>query len=180
MKENSLVSHSLKWGLIIGGINLVITLLMYLIDVSLMTSIPISGLLFVINISLVVYAGIVYRRSIGGYVEFKTMLITIFLIFLVSSGVGTIFQIALYGMDPELKEQVIEAGLESTENILDFFGTPPDMADEQLEEAEADLEESLTTVGMIKSWAWGWIVAFILALIIAAILKKNKPVFEQD
>ena len=83
MKENSLISHSLKWGLIIGGINVFITLLMYVIDVSLMTSIPMSGLLFIINISLVVYAGILYRKSIGGYADFKTMLLAVFLLFLI-------------------------------------------------------------------------------------------------
>ena len=182
MKENTLLAHSLKWGSIIGGINVIISLLIYLMDVSLFASIKLSVVLFIINISLVVYAGLAYRKSLGGFADFKTLLFALFLIQAVCGGIGVMFQVLLYNvLDPTVPEQITEASMETTENMLNFFNLPQDDIDEALEDAESDINDSLTTVGSIKAYFLpGFIIYLIIALIIAAIIKKNKPLFEEE
>jgi len=180
MNENTLLSYVLRWGMIIAGINILLMLIIYVVDATQLASISVGLFTFVLNIALIVYAGVGYRKLLGGYADYKTMLITVFLIQAISGGAASMFQVLMYTViDPELPELLTEASLETTENMLEFFNLPPDDIDDALEQTEEDLEGTFSARQIIVSYFWpGLLFLFIIALIIAAIIKKNKPIFE--
>ena len=181
MKENPMLSFCIRWGFIIAGLNILLTLVLYAVNVAKLASISMGFLFFAINVGLLVYAGINYRKFKGGYADFKTMLIALFVVQIISGGIGVLFNTLLYHViDPTIPEQLIEATLENTEDFMMRFDLPVDDIDETLENTEVELRKSLSVEGLLFSFFWpGLALSIAAALILAAILKKNKPIFEE-
>ena len=180
MNNSLLSSHSLKWGGILAGVGIVLSLPSYFMDLGI-SSLAILGFLgFVVGIVLIVYGGIQYRTSLGGYADLKTMFISIMLVLVIAGAITLVFQLLVFSASPDIRQQQVEGAVRMSESILDFFPIPPDEYDEALEEAEKEAEDNFSNAGLISSYFWGWIFYAILALIIGAILMKKKPLFEQD
>ena len=103
----------LKGGLILAGVSILLTMLTYVIDVSLMVEWWFGVVSLLISMGLLIYLGINYRNDIGGILSYGDAFKFSFLVFFVSYVVGIIFQIALYTViDPELPETIISKTLE--------------------------------------------------------------------
>lgn len=178
MEENqtSLQSHALKWGLIIGIINIIIGLLIYMIDVTMMVGFTYLGISLLVNISLIIYAGFEWRKANGGFLTFKSAFLATFFTFVVSTILGTIFNFLLFNViDTELSETLTDAAVEQAEGIMERFNMPEDQMDEALEKTRADTEGRFTAGGQIKGMFIGLIVSAFLAAIVGLIIKKKNP-----
>jgi uncharacterized membrane protein (DUF106 family) len=179
MEKNSLFNHSLKFGFIIGIINIIIGVLAYMVGESLMVKWWFGLLILVINIGLVVYSGNQYRSSLGGFMNFKTAFSVTFLTLFIAGILGTIFNIILYHLiDPELPSRLLKAAMEQTEQMMTNMGAPADRIDQQMVMLEDKLENQFTLIGQIKSFGIGLIVYAVLSLILGAILKKSEKIEE--
>ena len=175
MEKSNLFNHALKFGFIIGIVNIIITILSYMVGETLMVKWWFGLTIIVINIALIVYAGSQYRSSLGGYMNFKTAFSVTFMTFLMAGIIGTIFNILLYQViDPELPGRLTVAAVEQTERMMTNMGAPADRIDEQLQTIEGNMNDQFSLMGQIKGFGIALIIYAVLSLILGAILKKSE------
>ncbi len=173
-------NHAIKSGLIIGVIGIILTLVLYIVDPTLFAKWWLMIILGTLNLVLITIFGVKYRNEIGGLMSFKDAylysIITMVLMVLVS----TIFSIVLFTViDPGVSETVADAVADNTESMMRNFGAPEDGMDEAIEKAREDTIDRFTVVGMIKGAGIRVLINLIFCLIIAAIVKKKEPEFEE-
>ena len=177
MEKNTLFNHSLKFGFIIGIVGIIIGVLAYMAGESLMVKWWFGIIILVINIGLIIYSGLQYRASIGGYMNFKTAFSVTFLTFLVAGILGTIFTIILYQViDPELPGRLTKAAIEQTEQMMSNFGAPQETIDEQMVAIEERMVNQFSLMGQIKGFGIALIIYAVVGLIIGAIIKKSEKI----
>ena len=142
----------LKGGLILAGVSILLTMLTYVIDVSLMVEWWFGIVSLLISMGLLIYLGINYRNDIGGILSYGDAFKFSFLVFFVSYVVGIIFQIALYTViDPELPEIMKQLTVEKTVEMMEGFGLSDEALDAAIIGVEDGIDEATTPMGMIKS-----------------------------
>jgi uncharacterized protein DUF4199 len=168
----------LTYGLICGIAVIAYTIILYVAGVEWYTS-PLAYGSLVIGIVIAVLGGVKQRNIQGGYLSFKEALKTVFLIFIISVVLDTIFSYVLLNIiDVPFREAVMQDAAIKMEKMLVKMGTPQ----ETIDKAMADFDDPKNfTPGKILLGVFvrliGW---FIVALIIAGIIKKKKPEFENQ
>jgi len=181
MEENqgqpTLLNNAIRWGLITAGISIVLTILCYVIDYSIMVTLKFGLLSLVIFFGIVIYGGIDYRKSQGGFLSYGKAYQHGFLIMAVSGLAGTLFAMLLYHViDPELPQKLVDASLDNTRAMLEKFGVPEDGMDEAIEKAKADTAARFTLWGQTKGYLFVLIFAAIISLITSLFVRKNQPI----
>jgi hypothetical protein len=176
-EQPTIYQHALKWGLIVAGVSVFITILLYIIDYTVMIQLKFGLLSLLLYLGLTIYAGINYRNSIGGFLPYGKAFQHGFIVLAISGLVGTIFGFILYNViDPELPQKLVDASIDNTREIMEKFGASGDQADEALEKARTEAAGRFTLVGQIKGYAWILVVSAVIALITSIFVKKNQPV----
>ncbi|MEO9966430.1 MAG: DUF4199 domain-containing protein [Reichenbachiella sp.] len=178
--ESNANSAILKNGLILGLIGIIITMLAYVIDITILTNIFFGLGMMVVSIILLVVMGSKYRDSeLEGFIDFGPAFKFVFFASVISMVLSGIFQILLYTViDPELPELLIEGTLQNTEELLESFGTPAEDIDKAMAETEKSLEGQFTIGGIVSNSYVYLILGAIYGLIAGAIIRKTKPEFE--
>ena len=170
----------LKGGLILAGVSILLTMLTYVIDVSLMVEWWFGVVSLLISMGLLIYLGINYRNDIGGILSYGDAFKFSFLVFFVSYVVGIIFQIALYTViDPELPEIMKQLTVEKTVEMMEGFGMSDEALDAAIIGVEDGIDEATTPMGMIKSSPWGILFLLLFSAIAAIFIKRNPPVSDR-
>ena len=166
----------LMYGLISGGVAIVFTLVLYLAGVKWFVH-PIAWAGLALPIVVAVLGGLAQKKANGGYLEFGAALKTVFLIFVIGSVVSTAFTYVLFNIiDVPFREALSQETAEVTEKMMQKFGAS--QADIDKATADAMNGNNYTVSRLALSFAFGCILWFVFALIIAAIIKKKKPEFE--
>ena len=170
----------LKGGLILAGVSILLTMLTYVIDVSLMVEWWFGVVSLLISMGLLIYLGINYRNDIGGILSYGDAFKFSFLVFFVSYVVGIIFQIALYTViDPELPEIMKQLTVEKTVEMMEGFGLSDEALDAAIIGVEDGIDEATTPMGMIKSAPLGIFFLLFFSAISAIFIKRNPPVSDR-
>ncbi|MEM9052246.1 MAG: DUF4199 domain-containing protein [Bacteroidota bacterium] len=179
--SSSFIKHAAQNGLIMSLVSIVLTMLVYMIDIAIMVEWTFSLFTFLLFAVLTVIFGRAYRNQIGGYLTYGTSFQYAFLVVTVSSLVGLIFNIILFNViDPDLPQTLARLVMETQEKMLLSFGVSDDIIDETLSNLEQDLPEQYTPIGQLKS-SWAILIgAALLAAITAIFIKKKKPDFATD
>ena len=176
-QPQSLLKHALRWALITGGVSMVLTMLLYSIDYTVMIQLKVLFISLAIYFSITVYAGIDYRKSIGGFLGYGKAWQHGFIVLAVSGFVATLFSLVLYNIiDPELPEKLVDASIENTRAIMEKFGTPEDAMDDALEKARENTAKQFTVSGSLLSYITIAIFSAIMALISALIVENKAEV----
>jgi uncharacterized membrane protein len=172
--EVSIKQSSIQYGLILGGILSLLTILMY----SLNQELFLKWWIGIITILIVIGTGIVAtakaKAILGGFMSFKeafsAYFITVAIGLLISTAVGIlIFTV----VDPDLASYLNEQAVEMTREFMEKFGTP-----------EADMEAALDEMrntdnfavgNQLKSYAFGLVFQAVIGLLIGLIFKRKDP-----
>lgn len=177
--RSGLLNQVVKFGVIISLVNIIITLLIYVVDVSLMAKWWFGIIILIVNIILILYAGFDWRKQNGGYLLFKDAFIFILLVLLLSGIISLLFNILLYTViDPDLSQTITEASIEETTAMMERFGVPDDQIDETIESVREGVSDQFSISGLLRTFLYSLIFYVIGALIIGAIVKKSRPDFE--
>jgi hypothetical protein len=175
-QNTTLFNHAIRWGGILGAVSILITMTLYAVDYTLMVQLKTLFLSLLIYLGLVIYAGINYRNSIGGYLSFGKAFQHGFLVLAISALISTIFNILLYtAIDPELPQKLTDASIENTRQMMENFGAPEDQVDEALEQARERSDDQFSVGGLALGYVWILVFSAIMALISGLIVKKNEP-----
>jgi hypothetical protein len=169
---------ALMYGLICGGISIVFTLVLYMGGVKwFVHPIAWSGLAFPIIVA--VLGGLAQKKANGGFLTFAEGLKTTFTIFVIGSLVATIFQYVLFNIiDVPFREALSQEAAEVTAKMMEKFGASQDSIDKATTDTMSGNNYSIGRMAL--SFAFGCILWFLFSLIIAAIIKKKKPEFDNN
>lgn len=163
-----LLKPALIYGLISAFIGILMSVIFYLLN---LTMKPWVGFIsIVISIVVLVYLLRAYRNEyLGGFATYGQLILMALLIGLISSVMVTIYTYLLYTViDPELMEKM---KIMMQENVYNNPRIPEARADAFIERMEKRMTINRQ---IISSLVGGTVITFILGLIIAAFLKKEK------
>lgn len=165
--QPSTARTALKWGAILGLVLMAITLIMYLTDQS--TNPLFSGLTLGAVVALLVLAMRDYRTLNGGYMTYSEGLgigaLLSAVAGLLSSAFSTFYNVVI---DPTVQQRAMEQAREKME-------AQGNMSDESIEQA-MEWSQKLQSPGFtfIAGVFGTVIVGFLLSLIVAAFIRRNK------
>lgn len=171
-KENM----GLLFGIIGGMASIIFSLILYLGGVEWFVS-PIAYLGFAIPIVFGVLAGIRAKKQHGGYLEYGQALKTVFLALIIMSVISTLFSYILFNfIDVPFREALAQRTAQVAAKMMERFGA----SQEDIDKAMANsMNQNNYSIGkMALGLAFSCIFWFIVSAIIAAIIKKKRPPFE--
>lgn len=173
----TLMNHAIRWGGITAAVSVILTMLLYVIDYTLMVQLKVLFIFLVIYIGIVIYAGSDFRKSIGGFMSYGKAFQHGYLILIISGLIATVFTMLLYFViDPELPEKLTDASIENTRAMMENFGAPEDAIDDALDQAKEATEKQFTVSGIALGYVRILVVSAVMALITAIFVRKNPPV----
>ncbi len=120
------------------------------------------------------FAGIARRKELGGFASFKEIFQTIFVAIVITEIVYVLFNfVYLKFIDPSFFDNLKVA----TRTLLEKAGTSEEQIDKQMQGFK-DANDQLTPVKLLEGLGMWIVIDSIFGLIYAAILKKNKDLFE--
>ena len=167
---------ALTCGVIAGLALIVLTTILYLGGVSTFLG-SAAYLGYVILIALAVVGAQAEKKAHAGFLEFREALKVCFLVFVIALLLQTIYSYILMNyINVNFRQAVEKEVLNRTEKLLRNFGLPQDKIDETL--AKESGKNQYTPGKILQGLMISYIVSFLVALVIAAIVKKKRPPFE--
>jgi len=171
-----LFQHALKWGLIVGGIIIALSIISYAVDYAMLANWKFGIFVFALIIGLTIYAGINYRNEIGGFLPYGKAFQHGFILMAVSGLISTLFTVILYTViDPDLPAKLTDVAMENAEKMMESFGMPADQMDKALEDARTRTEGQFSVSGLAISYGIGLIIYAVLSLVTSIFVRKNPP-----
>lgn len=172
--------ESVKLGLILGVISLLLGIVILFVTKSLTSFWSITAFSYGINTILYVLVAVAFayilRRKSGGVWTFSVALKSIFLMLLtatVLANVGTL--IYVHYINPTLQQEVLYNTINVTIQYMEDSGAPDDIIDSSI----AKLEEQIDSIGTVTFFqslsgiAISILTQFIFALVLAAVTKNE-------
>jgi hypothetical protein len=132
---------------------------------------------YIILIVIAVLAGLAKRKANNGYLPFAEALKTVFGTMVLAMLIQTIFNYVLFNyIDVSFGEAMKQASIDKAEEMMQSLNVPQDTIDKEIDKASKENPNSL--VNLFMGFGIFAIISFIISLIIAAIIKRNKPEFE--
>ena len=176
-ETKSPIQHALRFGVVVGVIGAIITLLLYVAGPAMMVKWWVGLLSLAVFIGLVIYGGISYRKEIGGYMDFGPAFMHGFVTLAVAGLIGTIINLLLYTVvDPTLPEALTEAAVEQAMSMAEGLGAPPEALDQAAENAREQTEGQFSAGGLMKQYGIGLIIYAVLSLITGLIVRRKEKV----
>jgi hypothetical protein len=124
--SSSFVEHAAKNGLILGFLSILMFVIVYVVDVSIMADWKFGIFSFFLFCGLAIYFGIGYRKEMGGFISYGNAFKYSFVMLAVSSIIGLLFQMLLFNViDTELAQTMTRIMIENQEKTLSSFGMDP-------------------------------------------------------
>lgn len=170
--ESGINQHPIKWGAILGLISIIITLFVYIVDITLLAKSAVGITIFVVYLGALIYSGRDYRSKLGGYMSFSKAFGHAFAVLVIAGFIGTVFNYLLFNfIDPDIVPILVEAQMENAMKVMEAFSGASNT--EMIDEMAEGIMESYTLKGQATSFLWSLIVYAIGALIVGAINKKR-------
>jgi len=173
---------SIRYGLLIGAISGGFSIIFYIINPLIQyTNLFVPILSFIVVIALLIILAIDIRKKNGVYWKFGQAYLSLLImsIFIVLIGIIINFIIIKF-VNPTLPSEINDAVMQATNQRLEKFGMDQSQIDEatkQFSNGEFIAKLQPTLFNQIKNFGIALIVYAIIDLILAAIIKKNKPPF---
>ena len=169
--------HNLRYGLYLGLISVAFSAVIVLIDYTLLQETAVSLIPLVLTVAILIIAGRDLKEQHGGYLSFKEAFLSSFIIYAIAGAIIITYQILLYNVfAPEIAENLQKEVLNQQVAVWEMMG----MSDQEIDEQAAAVQERnlFSPLWQLLQYAGSLLFGLVIAAIIAAIVKKNKPEFE--
>ncbi len=168
--------YILKNGLTLGAVNVVLLFVAYSIGVDFILNSWWGFVDFFVPLFLLIYFCIEYKKIVGGFINFKATFFLTFGLLIASGFIDAFFSVLLYNfIDVDFAVLLQEATIEKTMELLESLGSES-MMEESIEALES--QNNYSAKNLATGYFFGLPFQAILALIISAFLKKDKPEIE--
>lgn len=137
----------------------------------------VANLKYPLLIGFAITAVLLEKRRNGGYLDFRAALKTCFAIFVLALAIQTLFTWLLMNViDTHFKEQVLRAIPVKMAEAYKRFGMSDDQVSQAIEEEKGS--DPFTLGRMLQGMGFTYILHFLIALLIAAIVRRKGPAEE--
>jgi hypothetical protein len=165
----------LTYGLLGGLISILAFVLLYFAGAQAFVN-PLAFGLAIIPITMMVLACRAKKKQNEGYLTFAEGLKTAFGVSVVMSLCSRLVNYVVFNfVDVAFRERLTQLTMEKAEAMMKKFGVAQDQIDKAIQKMATENQFSLGKT--IQGFAFECIFWFIVALIVAAIVKKKKPEF---
>lgn len=170
----NLRKNSVRFGMFLGLFLIVVTTIMYAIDLSLFTK-PWIGVVNLIVVTLFgAFAGIAYKKQQSGFLTFKEAFTAFFITVVVGFLLSTLYTILLFNLiDPAAKSVITENVIKYTVDMMQKFGAKAADINKIIEDMKNT--DSFGAVGQLKGFAINLVIYSIIGLITALIVRRERP-----
>lgn len=169
-----------KWGIIISILNVIFFTILnkFVLSSEKMTSYYAGlALTFIVTIILLSLSATRQRKAMGGYITFKECFRGLFISILIICVVAGLYQlIYLKFIDPSFPERMKEASIAMAERM----GAPQEKLDEVAAKMDEQVADRNNVGKQLLSILWAVVFYSIIGFIISAVVKRNKPFFNQE
>ncbi len=176
--EKSIKSSALNYGLYLGVILSIFTVLGYVFNIEILINFWITMLLLpLIIIAFGIVSTAKAKSILEGFINFKEAFSSYFITVAIGIIISTLVTVILFNfIDPEAADQLKEILIEKVTAMMEKFGSPAEATTEAIDKIEN--QDTFGFGTQIKSLAQSLIFFAIIGLIVAAIMKKKKPNLE--
>ena len=170
--ESTTKSSAINYGLYLGAILSIISVIIYAVNLDLFTEWWLGIILFVLVVVYGVVSALKSRKILDGLISFKQAFASYFITIAVGTLIATVIGIAIFTfIDPEAATYLNEQILILTKQTMERFGAPQEVIQAAIEEASTKNNFSLA----MQSQAFIFRLAFyaLIGLIVALIVKKS-------
>lgn len=173
--KKSLQAVILPYGIYLGIASILISVLVYVMDLELFTKWYVT----LINFVIVLVIGIMAVKKAKAlntdpYFSFRTAFSAFFIPVILGSLISIIFTGILFNyIDPEAAQHVQEMTLEASRKLMESFGAPPAQIDEAMAQQAGNNPFSWKNLAM--GFAFTIVLYAILSLVIALIFREKDP-----
>ncbi|WP_395057561.1 DUF4199 domain-containing protein [Flavobacterium sp.] len=169
--------NGINYGIITGALSLLITTLIYIIDIKLFVS-PWLGFL---SIALYIIIGVILlsktRKDFKASLTFKDAFTTYFISAVIGILISVVFNIILFNyVDPSIKETIKELTMKYTVEMLQKFDTPAAAINETIKSLEEN--DQFSVFKLLQGSLFSILISALFGLILAAFF-KTKSSFPQ-
>jgi tetrahydromethanopterin S-methyltransferase subunit B len=166
--------NSMNFGVILGLTLVVLTTLMYAIDINTFTSSWAGIVTIVIITGFGAVAASKQKKANGGFLSFKESFTCFFITVVLGVFISTLYSILLFNfIDPEAKTVIMENLIKKTIGMMEKFGAKP--ADINAMSQEMQKTDSFGLWGQLKGFLFNIILYSIIGLITALIVRRERP-----
>jgi len=173
--ENTIKSSAINYGLYLGAILCLFTIIGYAINLELLVNFWLT--LLVLPIIIIVFGIISTAKSkslLNGFISFKQAFSSYFITIAIGILISTALSIILFNfIDSDAALELKELIVEKTVNFMEGMGAPAEAIAEGVQKIEDQDTFGLGT--QLKSLAQSLIFFAVIGLIVGAIMKKNNP-----
>jgi len=178
-QEVSLKKSSVNYGVILGGILALITVLLYVFDLEMLTKWWVGVFMFLIALGVGIVSVAKSKSILGGYMSFKEAFTSYFITMAVGLLINVIVGILIFVLiDPDAAAFLQEKVIESARSMMESFGAP----EEEINKAIADMEnENSYSLGkQLQAYIFQLVFYSVFGLLVALIMRKNDPSLELE
>lgn len=173
--EKSLKSIAANYGLYLGVILALITVLAYAINLDLYTEIWFGLAILAIIIALGIVSAIQAKKANEGFFSFKNTFTAYFITVLIGLVISAVVSILVFNfIDPEASSELQEKIMNTQIERLESFNVPAEAIDETVAKMEAQ-GNMFSISNVLQSIVWQLLGFSVVGLIVAAAIKKSKP-----
>ncbi len=162
--------NGITFGIISGVVSILLTTMIYVIDINLFVSwwVGLLGIAFSIVLACILLSKT--KKELNGIYNFKEAFTTYFIMALIGILISTAFSIILFNfIDPSLKETIKELTLKSVSAMMQKFGGKTADINKALKQIQET--DQFSVVQQLKGVLTSIVVSSIFGLILAAFFK---------
>lgn len=166
--------NGITFGLIFGLFTVLLTTVIYVVDLKLFTSAWIGVASIIISIVIGIVLITKTKKQLNNSIVFKEAFTVYFIAISIGSTISTIFNYVLFNfIDPQAKETLKEITLKYTSEMMEKFGAPGTSTKEAMRQiAETD---NYSLSNLVMGLAFSLVFSALFGLILAAIFKSKSP-----
>lgn len=173
----TLLQDTLRKGLMLGGVHIVLFLTLYYVDSDMAAGFLYLFLILGINIGYCIYQGIEYRNELGGFMGFGTAFKHCFMILFVNGVMFQIFVGLLLLIEPSLPDKMADAQMNVSLYWAEKFGAPEATVEQMRDQFDRkEITDRYSPLGLLIGVAFISIFYALGGLIVGLITRKLEPV----
>lgn len=174
MQQEGFWNYIMKYGLVLGLSQVILTLFAYILGIEYMTSYWLSGIVLILIISVVIYSGIQWRKLNGGHLSFGNAFFVMFFVYAAAGIITLLFNFVLYNViNPDLASSMQEAIIDKTMESMERWNAPEEAVEETMMRLQ-NMEENFSITSMTIGYFWSLIMGAVLSLIVSIFVKKKE------
>lgn len=168
-------------GLIAVALSIAYTLIAYLIGPQFFANWWLALIIMVVIVAYLIYSLRQIKTAMGGYITFGNAFLNFMVMAVLYIVIGTLFMyILIWVIDPDFGQAYADETIEKIIGMMEGFNTPVEAIEEAVTEAEADFESQKSLGGNVMQMLKGSAFMAVVGLIVAAVMKKNPPIFDES